>query len=465
MIESNRINPVVNNGFIWSFFFIWQLLIAMLWPGEEPGKLNTVIVCLMVFTIAVVVLNQAKRMKIIESTAPWMFTFMVMMTLIPFILQYSWIMTDLGHRALGDYFDPVRYDYMGKWAAENNLDFSRARKHINYVGIVYYIAFIYWVFGVSTFYVSLWNLLFSLVAFLSVTAILVAKTGKIKPWQNMRWGLLYPSVLFYSTIPGKDVLAMSLIAVSISIICRLLDRPEIKWYLLLAISLLSLATVRGSAVPLVLLTGIAFVLLDVSRRRFFTTFLPAAIVALIFIFIVPKVIVLSGGTEHSSIPHLYNIEQKIHVSERSSDENSLNLLFTPKNFFQMLLFTPVRTVFLLVAPFPKLWFMSNEYTKIKYTTVSTWIILFFMPSLIAATTAIRCMKQRVYRFVVIPFWLMLAVISISLFMIHERYRLMVVPFWLATVLVGLHYGKPKRYIVLAIGMICTGLASYYLLKW
>lgn len=462
MLNQARKNLGTQKGLIWSFFPLWAVSIALLWPGEEPGKLSTIIVVLLVFATAGIILSQAKRMGIIESATAWMFSFMIMMSLIPLVLQYSWVLPSSGHRAL-EGFDPVRYDYMGKMVAENNMDFSVVRGWVNYLGIVNYIAFIYWIFGVSTFYVSLWNLLFSLMAFLSVTGILVDRTGTVKPWQNMRWGLLLPSVLYFSAIPGKDILAMAFVAMSIFSISRLILVHNVQSYIILIIGLLGLSAVRGNATVLVLVVGFTFLLFQMKKKRFLPIFVLFGVISLLIVFVTPKIIALSGGTEFK-IADFFDIEKKLEFSELVSGEGSLNKMFTPRNYIQLFLFVPIRTIFLLTAPSPKLWFYLGAGTKLEYSTLSLWIILLFSPALIAATIEKSCRKQEVHRFIIVPFWMLLAAISVAVFIIHERYRLMVIPFWLAAVLMGFYYGKPKRYITTSFGLISVGAVLYYLLK-
>jgi len=466
MIKDVSEKSKIFRGLCWSFFSLWAMLIGLLWCGEEPSKLNTIIVVLMVFTIAIIIINQAKRWRIINSRIKWMFAFMLMITLVPMILLYSYITVDVWGG------DASRYEYIARLIVQNNMDFSVLRsgdKHIGalylgvYVAIVYYIAYIYWVFGISIFYISLWNTLFSLIAFLSIVGILVDRTNRISPWQNMRWGLLLPTVLFHSSVPRRDVLAMSFIALAIFGINRLSLRQDIKSYIILIVSLLGLMAFRASAVALVLLVALIFLLHAPKRKWIFSICLLAAIIS-VFVYVTPIVVNFFGGNK-PSISTMFDTKLKLEQAEKHSMEGSLNLMFSPRNQIQLILFAPVRAIFLLVAPFPRLWFYTGVGAKINYYALSLWVILLLFPSLIAATIQKACRRQEVYWYVVIPFWAVLVAISLGNFIIHERYRVMVMPFWLATILVGFYYGEPKRYVTPSIGVISMGLPLYYLLRF
>ena len=178
MIELlSKTNRISQRGLIWSFLVIWALGVAIFWPGEEPAKVNTLLVVGIVFVLAYLIIAYAAKSKIITSKIYWMVAFLVMMTLVAIVLQFVLTVSDIGHRDI-DGFDPIRYDYDAKAAVESGLDFTAAKGSYNFLGVIYYIAGIYWMFGISTFYVSLFNLLFVLVGFLAVTKILIDQTGQ-----------------------------------------------------------------------------------------------------------------------------------------------------------------------------------------------------------------------------------------------------------------------------------------------
>jgi len=124
---------VINNGLFWSFAFLWTMLISLGWGGEEPDKFHTIIVVFTVFILAVLIIGYAKNKGVITSKKPWIFLFLIKLTLVTIILQYLWIPAFTPHRALNT-FDPIVFDYYGKLLAESNFNVNLIYQVYNYVG-------------------------------------------------------------------------------------------------------------------------------------------------------------------------------------------------------------------------------------------------------------------------------------------------------------------------------------------
>ncbi|OGF34303.1 hypothetical protein A2482_00735 [Candidatus Falkowbacteria bacterium RIFOXYC2_FULL_48_21] len=463
MIELlSKTNRISQRGLIWSFLVIWALGVAIFWPGEEPAKVNTLLVVGIVFVLAYLIIAYAAKSKIITSKIYWMVAFLVMMTLVAIVLQFVLTVSDIGHRDI-DGFDPIRYDYDAKAAVESGLDFTAAKGSYNFLGVIYYIAGIYWMFGISTFYVSLFNLLFVLVGFLAVTKILIDQTGEVRPWQKMAWGMLIPSVLYYAALPSKDILAMSLIALILCLVSILLRKRSLKLFLFLAISCTGLIMIRASALIIVAIVS-TFIIFSVKKNKRLVLYalILLVVVSLLAVQCAPVITKLLGGTPFS-VSKLFSLQPKIKMAEELSATGSLNLLFMPRTYVQVALFMPIRALFFLISPFPNVWIWGGL-AKIRFDVLSLWLILFFAPALIAATISKNIRRLKVYNFIVIPFWLMIFTIATALFIIHERYRLMLTPFWLATVLIAYRYGKPNRYLMPSLSFILAGLITYVILK-
>ena len=90
MIELlSKTNRISQRGLIWSFLVIWALGVAIFWPGEEPAKVNTLLVVGIVFVLAYLIIAYAAKSKIITSKIYWMVAFLVMMTLVAIPLTWD----------------------------------------------------------------------------------------------------------------------------------------------------------------------------------------------------------------------------------------------------------------------------------------------------------------------------------------------------------------------------------------
>jgi len=297
---------VTKNGLFWSFAFLWTMLIALGWTSEEPSKIRTIIVVFTVFILAILIIRYAKNKSIITSKKLWIFIFLIKLTLVAIILQYLWIPAFNPHRAIGT-FDPVVFDYYGKLLAESNFNINLIHGVYNYVGQIYYIGAIYWLFGVSTFYVGIFNALFSLVAFLAITAILVGCSGNKKGWYFMGLGMLFPELLYYDAIPGKEVISTCMVALSILFIYKFLINKSTKYLLFLLLSLGVLTSVRAVMSIAVVVIGIIWIIVK-YRYKLKLIFLYGVIVVFMLFLLLPLIIKYTGGTPNT-VGTLLNLSQ------------------------------------------------------------------------------------------------------------------------------------------------------------
>lgn len=84
--------------------------------------------------------------------------------------------------------------------------------------------------------------------------------------------------------------------------------------------------------------------------------------------------------------------------------------------------------------------------------------------MMAATFQKRCIKSPPWFYIVLTYWILLLLIANGALIIHERYRVMADPFLIATLLVGIKYGKPIKFILPSFILILLGYTTYYILK-
>jgi len=474
-------SKAIYKGLIWSFYPIWGFIIALAWRCEEPSKITTILVVWIVQIIAWLIIKKAKKAHIIHSETFWIIAFSLKLLVTLFVIQYLWIpeyASQGGHRAPRPNFDPVVYDWAGANLAKHNLNPLFVMSY-NYVGIIYYIGLIYYIFGVSTFYVGLFNTLFSLLTFLSVAGILHLISRRTKPWQLMAFGMFFPELAYNDAIPAKGPLATAFLFVSIFLLYSLIYKKKKRLnYFLISLSLLGLLIVRTPIVAVVVAIGLYVALLNFRRNKRVLILLFVGIV--VFMIISPIVIPMMGGCNYDPTKDLFNISSKVQSVEISAERHhidtsdSINKLFTPNDYTQLVLFSPFRSIFFLVAPFPRL--LLEDLTSIfsgsfeyvvwgrNFTKLSLWCIIIAMPCLFAALFQKRCRKTWLYFYVVIPFILVLILLANGRYIIHPRYRVMLDPILLGTALFGYRYGKPKVFIVPSFLIIFVGFIGYFFLK-
>lgn len=451
------------HGLFVSFAFLWVMLIALTWTNEEPSKIQTIAVVFIVFILGVLIIKYAKNRGIINNEKLWIFIFLVKLTLTSIILQYLWIPAFTAHRAL-NVFDPAVFDYHGKLLAESNFNVSLIRGVYNYVGQIYYIGAIYWLFGVSTFYVGLFNGLISLVTFLAITSFLVHISKYKKKWQLMALGMLFPELIYFDAIPGKEVIATCMIALSILFMYKFFLRQKTRYLLLLLLSLSILMSVRAVMAIIVITMGGIWVIAK-DKRKLKLVFLYGGIALFMLLFSFPYIIKYTGGSP-VTIGRFLNLSETVKYGiSMTPGEKSLSVMFATADPIKAIIFAPIRTLFLLVAPFPRLGLnLTDMFGSVNFARLGVWITLLCFPILFAATFQKSCRRSPPWVYIVFTYWILLLLIANGAFIVHPRYRVMAAPFLMGTLLIGIEYGNPKKFIFPSFVLVILGYILYYILK-
>ncbi len=468
LINISKDEPIsystADKSLFWYCALLWTMLVALGWGSEEPSKIQTIVVVFIVFILAILIIRYAKNKGIIASQKLWISIFLIKLTFVAIIIQYLWIPAFSNHRMLFE-FDPVVFDYYGKILAESNFDISLISQVYNYVGQIYYIGAIYWLFGVSTFYIGVFNTLLSLITFLAVTALLIELSENNKYLKLFGLGMLFPELLYYDAIPGKEVIATCMIALSILFMYRILIKGKIKYVPIFLVILAILTSVRASMVIVVVLIGSIWIIM--KRRQYIkSVFLYGSIVLVTLLFLFPyssKYI----GSHPINISDLLSLSNKAEFGiEYTLGEKSLNVMFTTSDPIKAIIFAPIRTIFLLVAPFPRLIIDFNDRAfLLDFVKLSLWLVLLFFPILLASTFQKNCRRSKPWFYIVVTYWLLMLFIANGVLMIHERYRVMAEPFLFGSLLIGIKYGNPKKYILPSFLLFFLGFVAYYILKY
>ena len=469
-------SKVIYKGLIRSFYLIWGFVIALAWRGEESSKITTISVVWIVQIIAWLIIKRAKKAQIIHSETTWIVAFSLKLLVTLFVIQYLWVpgFAPGLHRRPRPCFDALFYDFAGVNMAEHNLN-PLFVSSANYVGIIYYIGLIYYIFGVSTFYVGLFNTLFSLLTFLSIAGIFYLFSRRTKPWQLIALGMFFPEIAYNDAIPAKEPLATAFLFISIFLLYSLIYKKKGTLdYFLFCFSLLGLLVVRTPVVAVIIAIALYVAFLNFRRNK--KLLIPLFIGITLFIIASPIIIPMMGGSIFNPSKVLFDISGKASYADGLDyAPSSINLLFMPDDFTQFILFAPFRSIFFLVAPFPRL--LLDDLTTIfsgsfeyavwyqNFDKLSLWCIIIAMPFIFAALFQKRCRKNRLYLYVVIPFILALILLANGSYLINPRYRVMLDPILLAVALFGYRYGNPQRFILPTFSILLIGFIGYFFLKY
>ena len=211
-ISTFQVNSGRSVGYIATYFgyCLWLIALAFFWDFEEPNKLNTVFVVLLVFGLGLTLIFIAQKWRLISAAHLWIFIFILKLTLSFFITYYFWMLPlspdNLRTEQKYAVQDSNVYDLEAKMLAEEGSDAQLIGLWLDF-GIVRYLDAIYKVFGVSVLYVSMFNGLLSLAGFIALAGFLkqLDELSIIK-WQWISLGMLLPHMAYYDATPSKEPL-------------------------------------------------------------------------------------------------------------------------------------------------------------------------------------------------------------------------------------------------------------------
>lgn len=398
------------------------------------------------------------------------------------LLFLGWI-PELDPSSLAWGFDPQRYYLYAQQLIQNNWEFDFVT--LTYGGVVYYYAFIFYLFGINPINPALINCIVTL----SATLLLIRAAYRVAGNPDHRFWtisllLLVPECLWYDIMTAREMLISSLLIFAIissgSYILKIHGTKLSNAILLFTISVISIAAIRtsmlmplfGSIVMLYLVTNkVKMNSMDLLKKLLFT---------LVFITIFIAIMEIFDFDILGNFDIIFSSKNNIATSDEFANEwseNSIGKLLLPDNFIQSLLFLPFRMMLYLIAPLPNvlpniedLINGSREAWQLLLTSPSSILNILFFPYALASLA--RSMKYKntdpSLLLIHVPYWITFIAISGGNLIIHERYRVMATTLLFTCVWLG--YVKcTKNEVFLAykywIIMLTTGLFFYSIFKF
>lgn len=470
-------SKIEKNGVICSFFVIWLLFLAFLWNFEEPSKLVTILVFLIVFFLAVLIIHQAKKAGIVVSENAWLLAFLLKVTLSFLITSYLWALPLSPDKLRVPESLAVQDSNVYDLEAKNIIDYGHTSIGLWLdFGVVRYIAIIYKIFGISVLYVSLFNTLLSLSGFIFLTGILkTLDEANIKKWQFLRFSMFLPFGAYLDATPAKEPLTIFAFFFALFLFAQLIYKKvnRIFYSLTLLIVFFLLALIRINVFLLLIFVGLTLIFTSrtITRKNKIATLL---IITILFpgVFLLGyKLVFRQDFTFESFRSYFFDINKRIEVlsEELTIKENTLDPLkfritqiLIPVTVKDLILYSPVRMVAWWYQPYPFLFDSLSRLRNIRedliydyktyilttasvFPRLSSLIVIMLTPAVIAAflDKSSKHLDRRLLLVVI----LFAGSFLISNFQIIEstRHRFLMEPIILSLGLWGYANAKPKRY--------------------
>ena len=340
-------------------------------------------------------------------------------------------------------YDPQRYYFYSIDFLNSGFDTSViAAENLNYVGIVYYYAFIFLLFGANSVAPVLVNSFVTLMATLFMINLGYAiKGGGGRRYWILGLCMLLPEVLWFDLMTSRETLAMSLITLSsLSIVAYFVEIRNFKFGLkgviFIAVpSMFLLALVRSSALMAPLITGILFMLF-IYRSRFSLISIAGVLFSVVLVFFVANEFSVIMGSSGVGLTGYFDMltaqDQGVIEGWRSTEGLGIFArILIPNNFIEAVLFVPFRLILYLLSPlgvngfdlmglFNGSW-MSWQFLMMSFSGLIN--LIFFPYALASLVDGFKNKKTGVIGFNIAT-WATLLMIAGGNFIIHDRYRVM-----------------------------------------
>lgn len=459
----------------------YSTFIAIIWTNEEPSKLNTILAAWSAYAIIAFAMYQGIKTRTIINPTRWVRVYFTQSLLLLLVCDFVWLRGTIP-RAPGDYFDPIRFDYIAARLSNAGLD-PMAISLTNHTGTIWYAGFIYWLFGVSKFYVVLFNGALSFVTWILFTSIMSDIEGNPLRWQWLCFGALLPDFIIYFANVSKGPLSAFVVALGVWLISWNIRQNKIfaKSIILLIPVLLLGITIRAATSVIILIVALIWLWqYSKIKRRFAITILFSTILVS-GQFITSYILKITGSMDLNFISSLSILSDPAlrHRVSLDYQPDSWNAITESFPVYLMPLVAFIKGAFMMLAPMP-IWnlhldkifndvALNSNYGSIYIQEFSLKInaLLFLLsfPFLIASLFDAHRSNRRLWVLLPLTFMILIGFMGFTVFgMIEARYRAMILPFWLSACGIGYYYGRPGRYVMPTVGILAFGAIIYLIPK-
>ncbi|MCC7361493.1 MAG: hypothetical protein IT317_18545 [Anaerolineales bacterium] len=471
----------------------WCALLALLWRFEAPSLWHTLAASFAALGAALALIEIGARQGYLASRNAWVVAFLLKLTLSFLITSYLWAepLTKLNLLRVAAVVPGVQdsnlYDYQAVLAATSGFRLEVLNFTWQSFGIVTYLASIYRVFGVSVWYVALFNAVLALLGVIALAGLLTTlDPAHRRQWQWARFAMLIPYVAYFDATPAKEPLTFGLFYFTLLFMVRLIIRQGSlarNGFMALA-GLAFLALVRPNVALLLLIPNILVLVLRLGARR------GLAMLGLALLLVLGLMSVT--GNVARIMNNYFNPEAwlaalaKFWADRQAVGDHPLKLLvgdlLLPRSLAGLVALAPVRAVVWFFLPYPII--VPNFETLLNLrgllatdpiqvvlfgadlsALISTWLLILWSPFLAAAVFARRTWRSPGFKLILLNLFSLVLIISNIQFIMGRRYRTLLEPLIFAVALWGAVHGRPAKYQLIFYALLIGGVVIVELISF
>jgi len=382
-------------------------------------------------------------------------------------------------------YDPIRY-----WIQSDNLilqGFNTDWISLNYAGILFYYAFIKITFGNNLLIVGLVNSIISTIAIVEILKIFIKNFGNFFEDTRLKYLVfvfLIPEVVFYESISARESIISTLyIFIYIFVYKFFFENKYILLNIILfLITFVLIISIRATMTIPIFLSVLTIAFLKGYKLQFKKNLI-ILFLSFIFLLLSDYVVTLFGGNSNSILSlFLSSFDQSKNIAGSGNfdlSNNSISNLLLPDNFFEAIIYLPIRMLMYLISPFPNftyffIEFITGDFTHLQniYVIFSSILYIIAIPYLIMGflyfffKTTDNYNVQSIFIF----YFFLIVAISGGNLILHDRYRAMSSILFFICSIIGfykkdkLHFSK--KLIFISWWLLLAFLSIlYFLLKF
>ena len=455
-------------------FFFWLLLLfsTSFWPYEEPNNLTTLINVSIIFFLGLYLIFRYSITHNDKYVDIWIIVFFSKLLISYFILFY-FIATPLIpiDKLRTSYQDPMLtdsnfYDFVGLKLKNEGLFNSYLLLFSTWLsfGIIFYVYFIYYFFGVSVLYVTLLNSL--LILFAALYFIKTIKSFDIKfnsvTLSLISFLVLLPYGSYYDLTPNKETLSVFTLSMLFYQLAKI-HNSLTKSFSDLFFAILLVFIVRPNLGILV----IPIILFILGRKiSFFRLFL---IVLFLFTGVYGFLEITVGIdtilVSYTNIDNLVeNQASNIDVVTANGSELKGRVIdyLAPTGLLTGIFLFPFRAIVWFFLPFPFILYDLNIFLKLPDLLLSNWNFYYRVPEQLSRLMSthliissipfvLLTLKKRIRsdgaNHLIFFLWFILLIFVIALSTLNfangGRYRIVIEPIYFLLAIVGIQMSRIK----------------------
>jgi hypothetical protein len=378
-------------------------------------------------------------------------------------------------------YDAQRFYYDAWELVENDWN---PTANLNYQGVLYYYGVIFYLFGHNPVNPALVNSWLTLYATLYLIDWIYENINGRKVGDfRIAWLVLIPEILWYDAITSRETFVANLVVVlSLNLVKWLNSSIGVRDLGFLIVNILgffAIAAMRASVViPMIIIMVVITILVRSkgSSHNYRKTLF--CIIPLMFFLVTPAIQKKIGGYDVDFRKDLENLSQfESNIASQSEwAQNSIGFLITPNNFYEAIIFLPVRMILYLAAPLPNIGFTISELISGQW---AAWQSLLVVPSSILMLISFPYVlagispswkKRNLNPAPLILhsiFWISFISVAGGNIIIHERYRIMMTMVFFACVWLGftrVSKSIVRRWSFVWYGFLTLSFMAYYFYK-